>query len=88
MGDQAHLRGQNDSPFKGGLKVLRMKSLDQLTQVTQRIDSTMKTFSKLEDNQQMLASLKDPRQVKSMVEGINEHLTALKVCLDIVKRYF
>lgn len=86
VGRQAHQR-QSDDPFEqDSLKTLRMKSLDQLTQVSHALGLSISKLKELPGLE--IASLKAPEQAGLLVSGVNENLAILQALVDKVRRYF
>ena len=76
IGDQSHLLDPEGKAEMDNLKVLRMKSLDQVTQVTFMVGKTIKNFTLL-PTQTSNETLADPEQLLRLVSSVNNHLKNL-----------
>lgn len=65
-----------------------MKSLDQLTQVTESLRKTIRLFAQLAANSPPTAELPEPSHLPRMVTGVNQRLQLILGCLDHVRQYF
>jgi len=87
IGDQSNLLNSEGKVEVDNLKVLRMKSLDQMTQVTFTINKTIQNFNLLATYTSD-ETLADPKQLSRLVRSINNHLNRLHEVLDKVRLYF
>lgn len=65
-----------------------MKSLDQLTQVTESLRKTIRLFAQISANSPTNEELAEPSQLPRMVTGVNQKLQLILGCLDHVRQYF